>query len=64
MLCKPNIELLNFSESHIYALPGMYVFRGARASIKDYGGLSVLERAMEMGGIKDEELFVLLTKSE
>ncbi|XP_075082999.1 ADP-ribosylation factor GTPase-activating protein AGD2 isoform X2 [Nicotiana tabacum] len=38
--------------------------RGARASIKDYGGLSVLERAMEMGGIKDEELFILLTKSE
>ncbi|KAK4373428.1 hypothetical protein RND71_008812 [Anisodus tanguticus] len=38
--------------------------RGARASIKDYGGLSTLERAMEMGAIKDEELFVLLTKSE
>ncbi|MCD7457349.1 ADP-ribosylation factor GTPase-activating protein agd4 [Datura stramonium] len=38
--------------------------RGARASIKDYGGLSSLDRAMEMGAIKDEELFILLTKSE
>ncbi|PHT81220.1 ADP-ribosylation factor GTPase-activating protein AGD4, partial [Capsicum annuum] len=38
--------------------------RGARASVKDYGGLSALDRAMEMGAIKDEELFVLLTKSE
>lgn len=38
--------------------------RGARASIKDYGGLSALDRAMEMGAIKDEELFILLTKSE
>ncbi|KAH0759721.1 hypothetical protein KY290_023214 [Solanum tuberosum] len=38
--------------------------RGARASIKDYGGLSALDRAMEMGAIKDEELFLLLTKSE
>lgn len=38
--------------------------RGARASIKDYGGLSALDRAMEKGAIKDEELFVLLTKSE
>lgn len=40
------------------------MFRGARASIKDYGGLSALDRAMEKGAIKDEELFVLLTKSE
>ncbi|PIA64147.1 hypothetical protein AQUCO_00201439v1 [Aquilegia coerulea] len=38
--------------------------RGARASIKDGGGLTVLERAMEMGAITDEELFILLTKSE
>ncbi|KAM3339041.1 ADP-ribosylation factor GTPase-activating protein AGD4 isoform X1 [Capsicum galapagoense] len=37
--------------------------RGARASVKDYGGLSALDRAMEMGAIKDEELFVLLTKT-
>ncbi|XP_058184026.1 ADP-ribosylation factor GTPase-activating protein AGD2-like isoform X2 [Rhododendron vialii] len=37
--------------------------RGARASIKDGGGLVVLERAMEMGAITDEELFVLLSES-
>lgn len=38
--------------------------RGARRSIKDGGGLSALERAMEMGAITDEELFVLLAEGE
>lgn len=38
--------------------------RGARQSIKDGGGLSALERAMEMGSITDDELFLLLTGSE
>ncbi|KAL2557735.1 ADP-ribosylation factor GTPase-activating protein AGD2 [Forsythia ovata] len=38
--------------------------RGASASIKDGGGLTALERAMEMGAITDDELFVLLTKNE
>ncbi|CDP11026.1 unnamed protein product [Coffea canephora] len=38
--------------------------RGARASIRDAGGLSALERAMEMGAITDEELFVLLSESD
>lgn len=38
--------------------------RGAKPSIKDCGGLSALERAMEMGAITDEELFLLLTGSE
>ncbi|KAF9624071.1 hypothetical protein IFM89_007769 [Coptis chinensis] len=38
--------------------------RGARSSLKDGGGLSGLERAMEMGAIADEKLFILLTKSE
>ncbi|XP_024031751.1 ADP-ribosylation factor GTPase-activating protein AGD4 isoform X2 [Morus notabilis] len=38
--------------------------RGARPSIKDGGGLSSLERAMEMGAITDEELFILLTECE
>lgn len=37
-------------------------FRGACASIKDGGGLGALERAMEMGAISDEELFVLLSE--
>ncbi|KAL8534833.1 hypothetical protein ACS0TY_010748 [Phlomoides rotata] len=38
--------------------------RGARASIKDAGGLTALERAMEIGAITDEELFILLAESE
>lgn len=37
--------------------------RGARSSIKDGGGLSALERAMEKGAITDEELFILLSES-
>lgn len=37
--------------------------RGARPSIKDGGGLSALERAMEMGAITDEELFIMLAES-
>ncbi|KAJ0038944.1 hypothetical protein Pint_22633 [Pistacia integerrima] len=36
--------------------------RGARPSIKDGGGLSALERAMEMGAITDEELFISLAE--
>ncbi|KAL7090747.1 hypothetical protein ACP275_12G060200 [Erythranthe tilingii] len=38
--------------------------RGARASIKDGGGFTALERAMEIGAITDEELFILLSESE
>ncbi|PON55872.1 Arf GTPase activating protein [Trema orientale] len=38
--------------------------RGARPLIKDGGGLSSLERAMEMGAITDEELFILLAECE
>ncbi|XP_062172675.1 ADP-ribosylation factor GTPase-activating protein AGD4-like isoform X2 [Alnus glutinosa] len=38
--------------------------RGARPSIKDGGGLSALERAMEMGAITDEELFILLSECD
>ncbi|PPR91979.1 hypothetical protein GOBAR_AA28706 [Gossypium barbadense] len=37
--------------------------RGAKSSITDEGGLSALERAMEKGAIKDEELFILLNGS-
>ncbi|KAI4385824.1 hypothetical protein MLD38_003817 [Melastoma candidum] len=37
--------------------------RGARRSIRDAGGFSALERAMEMGSIRDEELFILLAES-
>ena len=33
-------------------------------SIEDGGGQSALERAMEMGAITDEELFILLSEHE
>jgi Arf-GAP/coiled-coil/ANK repeat/PH domain-containing protein len=35
--------------------------RGAKTSLKDRGGLGALERAMEMGAITDDELFILLS---
>ncbi|KAL5983126.1 ADP-ribosylation factor GTPase-activating protein agd4 [Asimina triloba] len=38
--------------------------RGACPSIQDGGGLSALERTMEMGAITDEELFILLAGKE
>ncbi|KAL1324384.1 hypothetical protein HN51_034550 [Arachis hypogaea] len=38
--------------------------RGARPSVKDAGGLTVLERAMEMGAITDEELFIMLAEHQ
>ncbi|KAL5168991.1 ADP-ribosylation factor GTPase-activating protein AGD2 [Glycine soja] len=38
--------------------------RGARPSVKDAGGLTVLERAMERGAITDEELFILLAECQ
>ncbi|XP_057247702.1 ADP-ribosylation factor GTPase-activating protein AGD4 isoform X2 [Beta vulgaris subsp. vulgaris] len=38
--------------------------RGARRLIKDWGGLTALERAMEMGSITDDELFILLSENE
>lgn len=38
--------------------------RGARASIRDAGGFTALERAMEMGAITDEELFIFLSESD
>ncbi|KAK8977096.1 hypothetical protein V6N11_021186 [Hibiscus sabdariffa] len=37
--------------------------RGASSSIKDYGGFSALERTVQKGAIKDEELFLLLNES-
>ena len=39
-------------------------FRGARTLIKDWGGLTALERAMELGSITDDELFILLSENE
>ncbi|CAN6238727.1 unnamed protein product [Urochloa humidicola] len=36
--------------------------RGARTTIKDGGGLTALERRMELGAITDEELFILFVR--
>lgn len=38
----------------------LFMLRGAITSIKDGGGVTALERAMELGAITDEELFILL----
>lgn len=38
--------------------------RGAKPSIKDAGGHTVLERAMELGAITDEQLFILLVECQ
>eukprot|EP00257_Ricinus_communis_P025595 XP_025013009.1 ADP-ribosylation factor GTPase-activating protein AGD4 isoform X2 [Ricinus communis] len=45
-----------------YPLAKFLLRRGASPSVRDGGGLSVLERAMEMGAITDEELFVMLAE--
>lgn len=38
--------------------------RGAKPSVKDAAGHTALERAMEMGAITDEELFILLVERQ
>ncbi|PPD99025.1 hypothetical protein GOBAR_DD03937 [Gossypium barbadense] len=38
--------------------------RGARSSIRDGGGFSALDRAMEKGAITDEGLLILLSESD
>ncbi|TVU29142.1 hypothetical protein EJB05_20694, partial [Eragrostis curvula] len=42
----------------IFRKPGAET-RGARTTIKDGGGLTALERRMELGAITHEELFIL-----
>ncbi|CAN1145012.1 ADP-ribosylation factor GTPase-activating protein AGD2 [Linum perenne] len=46
-----------------YPLAKFLLRRGASPAVKDGGGLSVLERAMEIGAISDEELFILLAET-
>ncbi|KAJ6839393.1 putative ADP-ribosylation factor GTPase-activating protein AGD2 [Iris pallida] len=46
------------------ALAKFLIRRGARTSIRDGGGLTALERTMELGAITDEELFILLAGHE
>lgn len=38
--------------------------RGARSSIRDGGGFSSLDRAMEKGAITDEGLLILLSEGD
>lgn len=48
---------------HCISISDSYkLVRGASPSIRDSAGMSVLDRAMEMGAITDEELFVLLSE--
>uniref|UniRef100_A0A2P2MHC3 ADP-ribosylation factor GTPase-activating protein AGD4-like isoform X3 n=1 Tax=Rhizophora mucronata TaxID=61149 RepID=A0A2P2MHC3_RHIMU len=47
-----------------YALAKFLLRRGASPSIRDGGGLSALERTMEIGAITDEELFILLAECQ
>lgn len=37
----------------------IFVYRGAKTTIKDGGGLTALERRMDLGAITDDELFLL-----
>lgn len=43
-------------------LNGFLFHRGARTTIKDGGGLTALERRMELGAITDEDLFILFVR--
>jgi Arf-GAP/coiled-coil/ANK repeat/PH domain-containing protein len=43
-------------------LNGFPFHRGARTTIKDGGGLTALERRMELGAITDEDLFILFVR--
>ncbi|KAJ4842097.1 hypothetical protein Tsubulata_007942 [Turnera subulata] len=43
-----------------YQLAKFLIRRGASSLIRDGGGLTALDRAMEMGAITDEELFIML----
>lgn len=72
-VCKDSTAKVHFiilRERYIWTKTVVFIFswtvcvknRGARPSIEDDGGLSVLERAMEMGAITDEELFLLLAE--
>lgn len=37
----------------------IFGYRGARTTITDGGGLTALERRMDLGAITDDELFIL-----
>lgn len=50
--------------SPLYGILTFLLYRGAQPSTKDGGDLSALERAMELGAITDEELFILLAEGQ
>ena len=64
MLCILSVKVLIRYQMVVSLCLLHTLTRGARASIKDGGGCTALERAMEMGAITDEELFILLAESE
>jgi Arf-GAP with coiled-coil, ANK repeat and PH domain-containing protein len=47
---------------HVFIEISHSFYRGARTTIKDGGGLTALERRMELGAITDEELFILFVR--
>lgn len=49
------ISFLRQSDSFIF----IFFYRGARTTITDGGGLTALERRMDLGAITDDELFIL-----
>ncbi|KAL9256463.1 ADP-ribosylation factor GTPase-activating protein AGD2-like protein [Drosera capensis] len=49
---------------HCIAKKNDKLARGAVPLIKDWGGLTALERAMELGAVMDEELFILLAEGQ
>lgn len=51
---KKIISFLRQSDSFI-----IIFYRGARTTITDGGGLTALERRMDLGAITDDELFIL-----
>ena len=56
-----NMLIVHFCFS-TFILIGSPFHRGARTTIKDGGGLTALERRMELGAITDEELFILFVR--
>jgi Arf-GAP/coiled-coil/ANK repeat/PH domain-containing protein len=54
------ISALN--QSIILCEPYLCIFRGANPMIVDGRGKTPLQRAMEMGAITDDELFLLLSE--
>lgn len=59
---KGQLVTVNFCLTTWIMLNGFPFHRGARTTIKDGGGLTALERRMELGAITDEDLFILFVR--